>query len=93
MNELLLRLKLPLNTFWSRVRRYLLILGTITAAITDGLPALMNSELVPEGWAQPLKILYWCCYFGGLLVSFTVGDTQELKQEKVKAEFEDKINN
>lgn len=82
MREIWLRIKMPLNTFWVRVRAFLLVISAFSVLLTEVLPQFINNPLMPAYINNILQHVYMFGAFGVMIAQLTVRDTQELKHKK-----------
>lgn len=82
MKEILLRLRLPLNTFWKNVRAFLVVVSAISIALTEAVTPFLGNSYLPEWAMNILEHVYMFGAFGIMITQLTVKDTNELQKAK-----------
>jgi hypothetical protein len=82
MNEILIRLKLPLNRFWAKTRLLLLSISALSITVNEMLEPMLHNEFIPASIHVWLRYVYVAALFGSMLASLTVHDTAELNTKK-----------
>lgn len=82
LKELWLRLKAPLNTFWRRMRLFLITVSALSLTVTEVLQPWLGNAYLPEWALNILQHAYMFGAFGLILTQLTVPDAEQLKQQK-----------